>query len=137
MYHIQAFVDTILCYKSDMTVLGYDYRNFCNAIDSAPARYERILKYHPYIRTRLVTELRSTGYIFGYPTSLFRCEYIIHLLYLHIEICTFSSYALQSFIKLRYMYIASNLRKIYNVSYTFMETINQSPQLILTTHRLS
>ena len=111
---MQATVDTIMCHKSDMNVLGHSFTNFCNAIDSAPARYKIILKYHPFIRERSPTEILPTGYIFGYSNSLFRCEYKVHSLYHHIEICSFNIHALQSFVKLRCM--ISDLKKLYNVS---------------------
>ena len=97
-----------------MRKLKNDHKKFCDAINSAPARYERILESHPYINKRPMTEL-TYGYIIDYPKSLFRCEYIIRLLYHHIEICTFSQYALKSFVKLRCM--ASGLNQVYNVSF--------------------
>jgi hypothetical protein len=113
-YSVQAAIDTVLCYKSDMSVLWRDFPKFCDAIDSSPARYDRILELHPYVHNRAKTDILSTGYILDYPSSLFRCEYIIHLLYYHIEICSFSQNALQSFVKLRCM--ASKLKVVYNVS---------------------
>ena len=112
-YRIQAILDTVMCHKSEMNLLKRDFRKFCDAIDSAPVRYTRILDSHPYITKRQNHEL-SFGYIIDYPKALFRCEYIIRLLYHHIEVCTFSQHALESFVKLRCM--STGLNKVYNVS---------------------
>ena len=110
-YRVKAILDTVMCHKSDMNKIGHDFRKFCNLIDSATARYDRILEYHPFIKMR--SDLPIVDYVTNYPGSLFRCEYIIHLLYYHIEICTFNQHTLQSLMKLRYM--SSGLKKIYNV----------------------
>ena len=105
-----------------MRVLKNDHKKFCDAIDSAPARYDRILDSHPYITKRPTSEL-TFGYIIDYPKVLFRCEYIIHLLYHHIEICNFNQHALESFVKLRCM--ASGLKRVYNVGDIFKQ--NSAP----------
>ena len=97
-----------------MRKLKKDHKKFCDGIDSAPTRYKRILDSHPYITGRSESEL-TFGYIIDYPKALFRCEYIIRLLYHHIEVCTFSQTALESFVKLRCM--ATGLNKVYNVSH--------------------
>ena len=109
---VQSVIDTIMCHKSDMRKLWANFRKFCNLIDSSQARYDRILEYHPFINQR--AGLPNNEYVSDYPKPLFPCEYIIHLLYYHIEICTFSQNRLQSLMKLRHM--SSGQKKIYNVS---------------------
>ena len=59
-----------------------------SSINSGPARYERICRYHPGVRDRL-NEFWALGYPPHYPITLFRCEYILELLNYHKLILDF------------------------------------------------
>ena len=59
-----------------------------SAVNSGPARYERLVSYHPGIRDR-INKSWALGYPPYYPLMLFRCEYILEFLNYHLTILDF------------------------------------------------
>ena len=85
-----------------------------SAVNSGPARYDRVVLYHPGIRDR-IGENWELGYPPHYPLMLFRCEYILEILNYHNSILVFEELTLSNIKSLTEIMAA--LRKVHMVSF--------------------
>jgi hypothetical protein len=86
-----------------------------SSVNSGPARYARIIRYHTGVRER-VREAWLLGYPPHYPTTLFRCEFILELLNYHREILDYGDITFANIDPLTNLMKA--LKKVYMVSTT-------------------
>ena len=102
-----------------------------NAINSAPARYKRLCQYHPGIVKGVSAINVKTGYPHCFSTKIFRCEYIIVLLYQHFDIIFLEHTAMRNIIALRHH--VTYLTRIFAVSIfnlTFTEPLTTRQKVL-------
>lgn len=84
-----------------------------NAVNSGPARFGRICRFHPGVRDR-PNENWVLGYPPNFPETIFRSEFIINLIVYHFRILTFSDSSVTTIICLKDFMMS--LKRMYIVS---------------------
>ena len=90
-----------------------------SSINSGPARYDRICRYHPGVRDR-VDESWLLGYPTHYPVTLLCCKYIPELLNYHKTVLNYRNLTVDNITSL--IKIMGSLKKVHLVSYIFLLT---------------
>jgi hypothetical protein len=103
----------VLCYMPHPCNFDHDRALLLNFVKSGPARYGRIIKFHPEIRDRL-PELLDLGYPPHFPETLFRCEFILKVICYHFFIIDFEQRFIDNIIALRNLMMS--LKRVHTVS---------------------
>ena len=82
---VEALVSMVYCYTPYPSCFQGHRNMLLGAVNSGPARYERVILYHPGIRDR-IDKTWELGYSPHYPLMLFRSDYILELLNYHKNI---------------------------------------------------
>ena len=127
-YAACAARETITCffpYPSDF----YNNRKFMDGqVSSATARYKRICEYHPGVVAASgwtsTPKKHKTGYPVNYPKKIFRADFILGVIYHHLDIVVFSHNAIIEVLSLRTM--SSVLSKVFKVSSSQYNLVKKS-----------
>jgi hypothetical protein len=82
------------------------------SVNSGPARFARICRLHPGVKDR-PHEDWALGYSPNFPETLFRCDFIIGLVFYHFKIITFSDASISVIIVLKYYMMAYFEANVY------------------------